>query len=214
MRGNRLQGVVERGLGRAALMVGQDCHAYRPRDGGAPLAEENRFLRLQAAFVRPGRSAVRAMEYGQATWQGIFDSAYTRPGDFLVRVADGATWFIAGQPALEPVMCVLAERVVAFLRPAASLGGTGYGGVTAATAVPLMSGWPASVLEGSGGGIGQAGLPGDARAGGWRVLLPAAPGVLLRGGDLMQDDLGRNGVIGTAELSALGWRLTVRQATS
>jgi hypothetical protein len=214
MRGRTLQNVVQRGLGRAALMVGQDCHAYRPNSVDRPLTEENRYLRLQAAFIRPGRSAVRAMDYGQAVWEGIFDAAYTRPGDYLVRVADGAVWFIAGQPELEPIMCVQAERVVAFSRPAISATAAAYGGVVAATAIPLLAQWPASVLDGGGGGIGQAGLPGDPRGGNWRVLLPALPGVLLRGGDLMSDDLGRNGVVATAELTALGWRLTVRQATS
>jgi hypothetical protein len=30
----------------------------------------------------------------------------------------------------------------------------------------------------------------------------------------MQDDLGRTAVVGAAELSELGWRLTVRQVTT
>jgi hypothetical protein len=30
----------------------------------------------------------------------------------------------------------------------------------------------------------------------------------------MTDDLGQNGVVSAAELSALGWRLTVRQTTT
>jgi len=30
----------------------------------------------------------------------------------------------------------------------------------------------------------------------------------------MQDDLGRNATVAAAELTALGWRLTVKQATT
>jgi hypothetical protein len=59
-----------------------------------------------------------------------------------------------------------------------------------------------------------AALPGDTMASYWNVLLPAFPGIILRTGDLMSDDLGRNGVIATTELSELGWRLAVRQATT
>jgi hypothetical protein len=96
-----------------------------------------------------------------------------------------------------------------------------YVGVQQLTASALLSDWPASVLAAGAGGRGA--LPADAPgviggAGGWSVLLPASPiggnGVTLRTGDLATDDLGRTGVISTAELTYLGWRLHVRQATS
>ena len=32
--------------------------------------------------------------------------------------------------------------------------------------------------------------------------------------DLMSDDIGRKGVIASAELTRLGWRLTVREAST
>ena len=44
------------------------------------------------------------------------------------------------------------------------------------------------------------------------MLLPAFPGVVLLPADLMTDDLGRSAVVSAAELTALGWRLTVKQA--
>jgi hypothetical protein len=97
----------------------------------------------------------------------------------------------------------------------------GYVGVLPAAVTPLMSLWPASVLAAGQGGRGA--LPGDAPgllggAGGWAVLLPAAgvddQAVLLRPGDLAHDELGRSGVVSSAELTELGWRLHVRQAAS
>ena len=48
----------------------------------------------------------------------------------------------------------------------------------------------------------------------WTVLLPAFPGVVLRPADLMTDDLGRTAVVAAAELTDLGWRLSVKQATT
>jgi hypothetical protein len=38
--------------------------------------------------------------------------------------------------------------------------------------------------------------------------------VILHQSDLMTDDLGRNAVVATAELTDLGWRITVKQATT
>jgi hypothetical protein len=78
---------------------------------------------VQAAFLRPGDGAARPVEYGQAVWDGVFDAAYTRPGDYLVRRRDKAVWFAAAQQELLPVMCVRAERVVGFVRPG---GGGGF----------------------------------------------------------------------------------------
>jgi hypothetical protein len=214
MRAERLEDIIRRGLGKAAGVAGQECDAFRPSSSASPLVSTNRFLRLRAAFVQPG--ATRALAYGEAAWEGIFDAAYTRPGDYLVRAWDGAVWFVAAQEKLAPVMCVRAERVVTFARPGAATaaGVNSYGGVTASAAVTLLQDWPASVLTNGGAGMALAKLPGDVRPGSWRVLLPAVPGVVLRGGDLMTDDLGQNGVVSAAELSALGWRLTVRQTTT
>jgi len=70
-----------------------------------------------------------------------------------------------------------------------------------------------SLLAG-GSGLDRAGLPGDAGSSGWSVLLPASGRALIRTGDLLTDDLGRAGVVASAELSELGWRLDVRQAAT
>lgn len=215
MRGREVQDLVQRGLGCAARVLGEACDVYRARGAGTPLVAEWKILQVQAAFLPPGAGTTRPVEYGQAVWDGVFDAAYTRPGDYLVRRSDRTVWFVAAQQELLPVMCVRAERVVGFVRPgaAAASGVNGYGGVTV-SATPLFAGWPASVLAGGGGGMERAGLPGDTRPGSWHVLLPAVPGVVLRGGDLMTDDLGRSAVVASAELSGLGWRLVVRQSNT
>ena len=108
---------------------------------------QNRFLRLRAAFTaRDGRFA-HPNAYGDALWYGIFDAAYTRPGDYLVQ-AD-TVWFIAAQQRLLPVLCVQTNRIVSFSRPAApsSTGVNTYGGVITETNEVLLTNWPASVTR-------------------------------------------------------------------
>jgi len=67
------------------------------------------------------------------------------------------------------------------------------------------------VLSAGGGERGE--LPSDANLPFWSVLLPVLP-VALRSADLVADDLGRSFVVSTAEESALGWRLVVKQAAT
>jgi hypothetical protein len=207
--------LIRRGLGVAARAVGDWCDLFRATGPSDPTAPANRILRLPAAFASPHGFEV-PVDYGDALWEGYFDAAYTKAGDYL-RGRDGM-FFVASQPRLGPVLCVRTNRVIGLSRPAAPLAGgiNRYVGVLPATAVPLLNGWPASVLAAGGGGRGA--LPGDAPgllggAGGWRVLLPGAD-TTLRPGDLVHDDLGRSGVVSSAELTDLGWRLHVRQAAS
>jgi hypothetical protein len=179
-----------------------------------PLRPANRFLRLRAAFSNMHGGFERPNTYDHSLWNGIFDSAYTRVGDYLVQ--HSGTWFIAAQQPLMPVLCVRADRIVSFTRPAAPTvsGVNTYGGITAATNTPLLTNWPASVQAASLAGIPSADLPGDSSVSHWTVLLPAQPGVVLLVSDLMTDDLGRNAVVSSAELTKLGWRLSVKQAAT
>ncbi len=204
-----LQDRIARGLGSAARHVGADCDAFRPQSATAPLAPENRFLRLPAAFTAEDLTLRRPAGYGRPTWSGIFDTAYTRPGDYLAGPA--GTFFIAAQQALLPALCVLTTRTLSVTRSAApaEAGVNAYGGLTTATATTVLAGWPASVLF---AGVGSPGdLPGDASTPTWTVLLPATS-VPLYPADLLTDDRGVSYTIESTELTALGWRLLAKQA--
>jgi hypothetical protein len=113
-----------------------------------------------------------------------------------------------------PILVVECNRTVNITRPQVQ---TAYGavsdyeGTTAANETPLMSGWPASVLQGTKGEKGGVALPGDVRDAWCAVLLPEAPGVILRAGDLIADELGRRYIVSSAELTDLGWRITAQQ---
>jgi len=209
-----LQDRLYRGLNAAARAVGAPTDAYRPSGCAEPLARENRFLRLRAAFTARDGKFAHPNAYGDALWYGIFDAAYTRPGDYLVQ--DDIVWFIAAQQRMVPVLCVQTNRLVSFARPAAptNTGVNAYGGVIAETNEPLLTNWPASVLGVAGRGHPSADLPSDSSIPYWTVLLPAIAGITLLPSDLVQDDLGRNAVVTAAELTGLGWRVTVKQATT
>lgn len=214
-----LQDIIRRGVGRGAAVAGVWCDAFRPRGAHDPLASANRYLRLPVVFAPPSGFA-QPQGFGASAWSGQFDAAETRPGDYLVRertTADqGGVWFIAAQQPLLPVLCIRATRIVAFHRPGppVGVGVNPYGGSQGGAARELASGWPASVLSGGGAGLDPANLPTDTQPGAWMVLLPPVDDVLFRAGDRMTDDLGRTGIVASAERTDLGWRLIVRQATT
>ena len=205
-----LQDRISRGLGAAARHVGAPCDAYRPTDPFKPMASQSRFLRLHAAFTNEDLGLRRPVAYGHATWSGIFDTAYTRPGDYLA--GPNGIYFIAAQQPLMPALCVLATRTIAIARATAPAiaGVNAYGGITAANAAPVLAGWPASILFAGSGSPGD--LPGDASTPTWTILLPNTPAPIT-GADLVTDDRGIAYVVGSAEATALGWRILARQAT-
>ena len=188
----RVQDSVYRGLGRAGRVVGEWCEVFRPDGPVLPMASRCRVLRMPAAFSAPDGKFARPVGHGQVYWHGVFDAAYTQVGDYIRR-GDGAVWFIAAQQALLPVLCVRASRVVEVRRAAAPErpGLAPYGGTPAAETV--LRGWQAGVVAAG------------------EMLLPALRGVVLRAGDLVRDDLGRDGVIAQVELSETGWRLVVEK---
>jgi hypothetical protein len=198
----------------AARAVGTPTIAYRPSGAGDPLDSSNRYLRLPAAFTPIGSGYTRPNGYGSALWIGTYDASHTRPGDYLVQEA--ATWFIASQDHLLPNLCVEVNRTVSFRRSHAPsvTGANTYAGVTAATIISLTGGWPASVLGISSSGRTSADLPMDQSTAYWTILLPEIPTVRLQSSDLVVDDLGRTGIIVGAELSRLGWRLTIRETST
>ena len=202
--------VIQRGRGIAAFRVGQMHTLHRPRNAGQPLAGATAIMAMPALFTP---SVGRSASYGHPLYEGVFDASYTAAGDFLVGKA--LTWFVANQSPLLPVLCVKTTRVVDVRRmqAPAGIGLSGYGGLQRSGAQTVLSGWPASVVA-HGLGLDRADLPADPPLGGWSVLLPVLPGVTLRSGDLITDDIGRAGVVSAAELSDLGWRLLVRQAAT
>jgi hypothetical protein len=211
---DHIQDRIRWGMNVAARNIGGATDAYRASSASAPTATCNRYLRFNAAFTGPDNRFVRPNGYGVAIWHGVFDAAYTRVGDYLVQ--NGNVWFIAAQQNLLPVLCVKADRIVSFSRPdgPAGTGVDAYCGVTTDTNTPLLTDWPASIIGVGGSGVPHADLPSDQSIPYWTVLMPAFGDVVLLPANLMQDDLGRNATVAAAELTSLGWRITVQQSST
>jgi hypothetical protein len=204
MDGATLQDRLSRGMGVAARRIGMPYVVSRPCGTAQPRARCNRVIKLYAAF-EPGNTGARAMPgYGGLLWHGIFDSAYTRAGDYLSSC--NAIFFVAAQLPLEPVQCVRTNRVIDILRPANPADG-GYSGMVAETAETVLAEWPACLQALH---AGTRGAPPDSRFGNWTVLLPALPAAP-QVADTVIDDLGRTFATAAAEETDLGWRLIVRQ---
>jgi hypothetical protein len=156
----------------------------------------------------------RTNVYGEALWHGIFDASYTRAGDYLI--LDTGAFFIASQEPLLPVLCVKANRTISIVRPdmQTSAAGNVYGGYTSGSSLPLMEGWPASVLGENRTSASSTDLPTDQSIPYWNILLPAITTVNLSPGDLVTDDLKRTATIAGTELTNLGWRISAKMATT
>jgi hypothetical protein len=214
MHSNKLQDRLYKGLNTAARIVGVDTNAFRPSTPSDALAPVNRFLRLRATFTTRDGGFEHANGYGQATWYGVFDAAYTQPGDYLVQKQ--GVWFIAAQPLLAPILCVRTNRSISIMRHAvpSNTGLNSYGGSNILPNILVLENWPASVLGSTSGDHPKARLPSDMPVPYWTILLPAFGQVILCTGDFISDDLGRNAVVAAAELTDLGWRIAARQATT
>jgi hypothetical protein len=198
----------------AARKFGAVTDLYRPRDALNPLTYENRILRLHAAFT-PRRGGISGTNvYGEPLWHGVFDASYTLVGDYLVQ--GDRTMFIASQSGLAEPLCVLTNRRITISRslPQGLAGPNPYSGQTMGSSNTVMGNWPASVLGVSGSGKPAAGLPTDMSVAYWTVLVPHWSGVVVKVNDLLTDDLGRHAVVATSELTDMGWRLNVKQAST
>ncbi len=210
MDGAKLQDKIYKGYGQAAKRIGYPYQQLRPVS--AIDAINVAALQTLPASFTTNFNYSAPNKYGIATWLGLFDARECTPGDYLV--GHQGTYFIAAMQDTLPIYCVQCNRTISVLRPSMpeGVGAVGYGGDTAATEEPLMTNWPASVLQGTKGEANEVKLPGDVRTPWWAILVPAWPGVTLRTSDIITDDLGRRYVISSAELTDLGWRMTAMQA--
>lgn len=208
-----IQARINRGMGAGAASLGLPHWIYHPTDPLAPLSR--RQSGIPAAFdVDPHFSHRKPAAYGQPIYYGLLDASRLVVGDYLVG-QDGDTYFVGALEQDKPPLCVRCNAVLTVSRPAPSPAGGGYYGADQqADETPLMTGWPASVLQGLRGEPSATGLPGDTRMPWYTVLLPAFPGVELQQADRISDDLGRRMTISSAEQSQHGWRITAGLAAN
>lgn len=200
------------GYGKAAKRIGYSAQQYRADSAFDPL--QTVVLQTLSASFTTNFTYSAPNKYGQATWLGVFDGRGFLPGDFLVSPEDG-TFFVAAMQTTLPIYCVQTNRTIKVLRTSQAPGGggvQGYGGTTAANEVAIMSGWPASILQGTKGEKSPVNLPADAKTPWYAILFPNFGDIVLRTSDIITDDIGRRYVISSAELTDMGWRITAMQA--
>ena len=203
MDGRKLQDRISKGWGVAARRIGSPIVVYRPTSLLNPISPRSRVIKLNAVLSPGGTTPSTAAAYSDMLWRGVFDSSYTRAGDYL-KCAE-QTFFIVSQDALQPVLCMPADTVVAVTRARDTP--TAYSGYNSDDAEVVLSGWPARLIPGRGQVTGS--LP-EHRFNSWIGYLPTLP-VLLQVADVVIDDLDRRFVVASAQLSRLGWQLSMRQ---
>ena len=97
------------------------------------------------------------------------------------------TFFIASQDIPAPIQVVLCNQVLTVARPIDETPGAGaYGGAKRTSGAPLLTAWPASVIQGKNPAPGELHNPGDTKLPWVAILLP--PGVpQLRMGDVIRE---------------------------
>ena len=217
MDGATIQQRIYSGRAKAAARIGLSCALFRPVAAAAPLG--NQIGSLLAAF-NAGDSKYKAPNLpGDPIWYADLDGRITQPGDYLVRALDGATWFIAAQQQLLPIVCIDCNRSIMITRqtPVTTVGAVGYGGIAPTTSVPVLGApgalWPASILIG-GRKEAATGLPAGVKNAGWKIMLPISVPIIVTAGDIVTDDLGHRYAVDAAEQTDTGWRITANEAHS
>lgn len=208
----KLQQKVYAGYGKAATRIGPLFNLHRPSSAANPVSPGTWLGTLNASFNAQDMTYGKPNVYGKPLWYALLDGTLTQVGDYLVN--DDKMYFIAAMQQTLPILAVDCNRTINVRRPQqqSGVGAVGYGGDIDSNETPLMTGWPASVLQGTKGEKGEVNLPGDVRNPWWQILFPAFPGINLRTSDIVTDDMQRRYVISSAELTDLGWRLTAQQA--
>lgn len=211
MDGALLEQKIFHGRAMVARRIGFACNLFRPLQGQPPLG--NLIATHKVALNAADGAYKKPALYGKAVWYADFYARACLPGDYLVRIKDGAIWFIASRQPLLPIVAIDCQRSISIARqtPVSGFGAVGYSGVIDPTMVLGMGGlWPCSILMEGGAGPG-AGLPGDATEASWKILLPPSIPLTIESSDILTDDLSRRFEVLSAESTDLGWRLSAKE---
>jgi len=211
MDGAFLQQKIWYGYSKSAQYIGTAFNQFRPTTPINPFAT-GPIATLLASFNAQDMKYSKPNPYAKPLWYALVDGTQTAVGDYLQSCDQ--MFFIAAMQPLLPILAVQCTNTLNIYRPQQQTlpGANPYGGTVDENQTELMTGWPASVLQGTKGEKDGAVLPGDVRLPWWAILLPAFPGVTLRSADIITDDIDRRFIISSAELTDLGWRCTAMQA--
>lgn len=210
----RLNSLIYRGRQKAADHLGMPCNVFRPNNPTAPFT--NQIGQFKISLNAADQKYLKPNLYGKPVWFADYDGRLTQPGDYLMRVSDGATWFVAAQQSLLPIVAIACNARVGVRRqPTNSTFGVTdqYGGIVNPSYVlgTMDSLWPASILIG-GRALAAMGLPADVKESGWKILLPASVPLAIQASDRIDDEQSRGFWVESSESTDMGWRLTCNEA--
>jgi hypothetical protein len=191
---------IAKGYGSGAARLGRNTSVYRPNGSGNPIVGGNLVQTILAAFdTAPGFSFVNPQKF-------------VRVGDYLV--SSGVKYLVATVDDFAAPMVQRCDRVLTVKR-ASQVAGS-YSGDIRGNETTLLTAWPAVCVYGTKGQANAAGLPGDVREPWWSMILPASVPVQIRSSDIIEDDQAQpmRYIVSSAELSALGLRMTAAQAVT
>jgi hypothetical protein len=204
---------IAKGYDLAAVHVARSTSVYRPSGAGSPIVAGNLVQTSLAKFdTSPKFSFVNPQKFGQVTYYALMDATNVRVGDYLV--SGGTTYFVATVDDFASPMVQRCDRVLTVKR-ASQVAGS-YSGDIRGNETTLLTAWPAVRVDGTKGQANAAGLPGDVREPWWSMILPASVPVQIRSSDIIEDDQAQpmRYIVSSAELSALGLRMTAAQAVT
>lgn len=213
MDGTKLQGKVYYGYAKSAKRIGLPFSQYRPATAMNPVSGPMLVGTILASFNAQDMKYSKPNTYGKAVWYCLADGRLMAVGDYFVGAP--GTFFIASMQPLLPIQAVECNRVVTVYRPQqqAGVGAVGYGGNTQINQTAIITAFPASILINSKADKGPVNLPGDTRSAWWNLLLPPIPStVVIEDADIVIDDLGNRYTVSAAELTDMGWRITMAES--
>lgn len=200
------------GYTQAARMLGNTYTQFRPTGPSAPLTPATTVANVLAWITTDKALKGTAQpERGKDRWYAAIDRTNLMVGDYLVG-PDG-TYFVTETIWPAPVSLAWTNHIITVARmgsdeaPGAS---DDYGGFSAQEPVPVLTGWPAWIVErghAAGTGTGMR-LPTDSKLPLYEIKLPALANTLILWNDIIIDETGRRYTVAVAEQTPLGWRLS------
>jgi hypothetical protein len=214
MDGLKLADKIAYGAGQAARKAGVICDAYRAQDAACPIKDANRIIRMPVVFTPASGTARAPAPFGVPYRQAVLDQAYVHSGDYLVGPA--GTFLIASNEPPQPVLSVLCNEIISLWRAGApQLAGVNpYGAILPATAMALMTGFPAALLPTGLSDRTRQGLPDDTKLSGYTAMLAAVEGVVPDVADILRDGKGRQFILNGAQRFGGAWRLSMIESVT
>lgn len=151
--------------------------------------------------------------YAKPVCYGMVDPDVITVGDYLI--GQFGTFFVASKDGVMQTQLVRCNLTATISRPGPGTADPDYyGGDTQSSLTPILTAWPASIIQGTKGEAGEVKLPGDVKMAWVSVLLPSVGGVEILPGDWITTTEATPMVytVSSRELTPLGWRLSAATA--